>query len=174
MFKYSSLLRVPMSNKDDENESKLEIRKTIIIDASINTVFKAITEQEELTQWFPDQAILEPRVSGRVIFTTIKNLHPEWKLDRDYVMEGTIKEFVPNKKLSYTWKYRDTPDFPETTVIWELTEISPDKTQVELTHSGFTGVEKGLTSFESHIEGWTELLSKLANYCKGENKAGMD
>lgn len=162
-----------MSIKADENQRNLEIRKTIIIDASIDTVFKAITDQEELTQWFPDQAVLEPRVSGRVIFTTIKNLHPEWKLDGDYVMEGSIKEFLPNRKLSYTWKYRDKPDFPETTVIWELTEISHAKTQVELTHSGFTGVEKGLTSFESHNEGWMEILSKLANYCKGVNKVGI-
>jgi uncharacterized protein YndB with AHSA1/START domain len=156
-----------MSIRDEVKERQLEIRKTIIIEASSDTVFKAITEQEELTQWFPDQAILEPRVLGKVRFTTLKDLHPEWKLDRDYIMEGTIKEFIPNKKLSYIWKYRDTPDFPETTVVWELVEIAPDKTRVDLTHSGFTGEEKGLTSLESHNEGWTEMLNKLANYCKG-------
>jgi uncharacterized protein YndB with AHSA1/START domain len=156
-----------MSIRDEVKERQLEIRKTIIIEASSDTVFKAITEQEELTQWFPDQAILEPRVLGKVRFTTLKELHPEWKLDRDYIMEGTIKEFIPNKKLSYIWKYRDTPDFPETTVVWELVEIAPDKTRVDLTHSGFTGEEKGLTSLESHNEGWTEMLNKLANYCKG-------
>lgn len=49
---------------------------------STDTVFKAITEQEELTQWFPDQAILEPRVLGKMRFTTLKEIHPEWKLDR--------------------------------------------------------------------------------------------
>jgi uncharacterized protein YndB with AHSA1/START domain len=156
-----------MSIRDEVKERQLEIRKTIIIEASSDTVFKAITEQEELTQWFPDQAILEPRVLGKLRFTTLKELHPEWKLDRDYIMEGTIKEFIPNKKLSYIWKYRDTPDFPETTVVWELVEIAPDKTRVDLTHSGFTGEEKGLTSLESHNEGWTEMLNKLANYCKG-------
>jgi uncharacterized protein YndB with AHSA1/START domain len=156
-----------MSIRDEVKERQLEIRKTIIIEASSDTVFKAITEQEELTQWFPDQAILEPRVLGKVRFTTLKELHPDWKQDRDYIMEGTIKEFIPNKKLSYIWKYRDTPDFPETTVVWELVEIAPDKTRVDLTHSGFTGEEKGLTSLESHNEGWTEMLNKLANYCKG-------
>jgi uncharacterized protein YndB with AHSA1/START domain len=156
-----------MSIRDEVKGQKPEIRKTIIIEALTDTVFKAITEQEELTQWFPDQAILEPRVLGKVRFTTLKQIHPEWKLDRDYIMEGTIKEFVRNRKLSYTWKYRDTPDFPETTVVWELVEIAPGKTRVELTHSGFTGEEKGLTSLESHNEGWTEMLNKLANYCKG-------
>jgi len=62
----------------------------------------------------------------------------------------------------------DTPDFPETTVVWELEEIGPNKTKVELTHLDFTGKEKGLTSIESHNEGWTDLMSKLAKYCTVE------
>ena len=87
-----------MSIRDEHN---LEIKKTIIIDASPEIVFKAITEPEELTQWFPDQAILEPKVGGRVRLVTLKEIHPEWKLERDCISEGIIKEFVPNKKLSY-------------------------------------------------------------------------
>ncbi len=82
-------------------------------------------------------------------------------------MEGTIKQFVPNKKLSYTWKFRDVPGFPETTVAWELEKIDPNKTRVELSHLGFTGEEKGMTSIESHDKGWTDEMTKLANYCKG-------
>jgi uncharacterized protein YndB with AHSA1/START domain len=119
-----------------------------------------------LTQWFPDQAILEPKVGGRVRLVTLKEIHPEWKLERDCISEGIIKEFVPNKKLSYTWIVLDTPDFPETTVVWELEEIEPNKTKVELTHLGFTGKEKGFTSIESHDEGWTQLMIRLAKYCK--------
>jgi uncharacterized protein YndB with AHSA1/START domain len=157
-----------MSGEDELEDQKMEIRKTIVIDASPEVVFKAITEPEELTQWFPDQAILVPKVGGKVRFVTLKEIHPEWKLDRDYISEGTIKEFVPNKKLSYTWIVLDTPDFPETTVVWELEEIGPNKTKVELTHLGFRGKEKGLTSIESHNEGWTDLMSKLAKYCTVE------
>jgi uncharacterized protein YndB with AHSA1/START domain len=94
MFKYIHLPKYSMPIKDEVKERKPEIRKTIILEALSDTVFKAITEQEELTQWFSDQAILEPKVLGKVRFTTLKEIHPEWKLDRDYIMEGTIKEFV--------------------------------------------------------------------------------
>ena len=132
-----------MSRKDEPQEQNLEIRKSIVIEASPEIVFKAIIEPEEIIQWLPDQAILEPKVGGRVIIITLKETHPEWKLERDIIMEGTIKEFVPNKKLSYTWKFNDTPDFPETTVTWELEQIEHNKTKLELTHSGFTGKEKG-------------------------------
>jgi uncharacterized protein YndB with AHSA1/START domain len=65
-------------------------------------------------------------------------------------------DIIPNKKLSYTWTFKDLPGFPETTVAWELEGIEPKKTE-----------EKGLTSFESHDAGWTEELNKLAQYCKG-------
>lgn len=147
--------------------NNLQIKKTIEIDASSEVVFRALTEPQKLTKWFQDQVILEPKVGGRVRFVTLKEIHPEWKLDRDYIMEGTIKEFVPNKKLSYTWKFDDTPDFPETTVTWELDEIDSNKTKLQLTHLGFTGKEKGNFSLESHTEGWAEALNKLAKCCNG-------
>ena len=145
----------------------MEIKKTIIVNTSADKVFKALTEPEELTQWFQDEAILEPKVTGKIRFTTLRELHPDWKLDRDYINDGIIKQYVPNKKLSYTWKFYDMPDFPETTVVWELEQIDPDKTKLELTHSGFTGKEEGNFSIESHNQGWTEALDKLAKYCQG-------
>jgi len=157
-----------MSIKDEPKDQNLKISKTIIIEASPEIVFKAITEPEELTQWsMGDQALLEPRVGGKVRFITLKETHQSEKLDRDYIMEGIVLELVPNKKLSYTWSFKDLPDFPETTVVWELEEIEPNKTKVQLTHLGFTGKEKGLTSVDRHNEGWAEVLNKLAKYCKG-------
>jgi uncharacterized protein YndB with AHSA1/START domain len=57
-----------MSTK--EAEQKEEIKKTIVIDASPEVVFKAITDPNELTNWFPDQAILEPRVGGKMTIVT--------------------------------------------------------------------------------------------------------
>lgn len=153
-----------MSVKDELKRGNLEIRKSIIIEAPSEVVFKAISDPKELTRWFPDEAIIEPKVGALVRFVTIKEIHPEWKLDKDYIMEGTVKEFVPNKRLSYTWKYNDIPDFPETTVIWELEQIDSNKIKVNLTHLGFTGKETGMISLESHDQGWTEVMNKLAKY----------
>ena len=154
-----------MSVKDELKRGNLEIRKSIIIEAPPEVVFKAISNPKELTRWFPDEAIMEPKVEALVRFVTLKEIHPEWNLDKDYIMEGTVKEFVPNKRLSYTWKYNDIPDFPETTVVWELEQIDSNKTKVNLTHLGFTGKETGMTSLESHDQGWTEVMTKLAKYC---------
>ncbi|MGB6531977.1 MAG: hypothetical protein WBF33_28045 [Candidatus Nitrosopolaris sp.] len=41
-------------------EETIEIKKSIVIHASPEVVFKAITDPNELTNCFPDHAILEP------------------------------------------------------------------------------------------------------------------
>ncbi|MGA8083952.1 MAG: SRPBCC domain-containing protein [Candidatus Nitrosopolaris sp.] len=147
-------------------EETIEIKKSIVIDASPEVVFKAITDPNELTNWFPDHAILEPKVGGKMKLSFYKekseNDHP---CTGDASPEGTIKEFIPNKKLSYTWQHKDVPEFPETVVSWELEDIGANKTRVELIHSGFTGKEER-KSFKEHDQGWTYFLDRLEKYCK--------
>jgi uncharacterized protein YndB with AHSA1/START domain len=86
-------------------------------------------------------------------------------LTADAFPEGTIKEFIPNKKLSYTWQHKDVPGFPETIVSWKLEGISTNRTRVELIHSGFTGKEERKT-FKEHDLGWAYFLGRLEKYCK--------
>ncbi|TBR10478.1 MAG: SRPBCC domain-containing protein [Candidatus Nitrosotenuis sp.] len=142
--------------------SDLEIRKTIEINASPEIVFRALSIPEEITQWFPDQAILEPKVGGKMKFTFFsKGAKP---VDRDFFPEGEIIEFVPNKKLSYTWTPQDIQDFPRTIVTWSLEQIGQNKTRVTMTHSGFTGKPHEL--FKEHSYGWDYFANRLAEYCK--------
>lgn len=74
----------------------------MIINASPEIVFKAITDPDELTNWFPDQAILEPRVGGKMKFSFFKDPNNAHK----------NMDFTPNKKISYTWEHLTIPDFP--------------------------------------------------------------
>ena len=151
-----------MSGEDEVEDQKMEIRKTIVIDASPEVVFNAITEPEQLTQWFPDQAILEPKVGGRMKFSFYKDLKNTHR-DMDYFPEGTITEFIPNKKISYTWEHPNVPDFPRTVVTWELEKIENNRTKLKLVHIGF----KAGKMLKEHDEGWTYFLDELAKYCKG-------
>ena len=154
-----------MSSKDKQQTEEIVIEKNIVIYASPEVVFKAITDQEELTNWFPDQAILEPKLGGKVKFGFYKDKERKHG-ELECVPEGTIVEFVPNKKLSYTWRQTKTPDFPNTVVTWELEEIAHNKTQVKLLHTGF---EPG--KLFKHDEGWSYFLDRLQSYCKRLYKA---
>jgi len=142
-----------------------EIRRVIVINASPDVVFKAISDPQELTKWFPDAAILEPRDGGKFQFIFYKDSDRRGKKsDRDFSPEGRILEFVPNRKLAYSWQHKNVPRFPETVVSWELEELEKNKTKVTLTHSGFTGQEeeKGI---KEHNEGWDYFIDRLAQYC---------
>ncbi|NHH98716.1 hypothetical protein DYY66_1618 [Candidatus Nitrosotalea sp. FS] len=144
-----------------------EIRKTIEIDASPETVFKALSDPKELTNWFPDAVTFEPRAGGKFKFSFYKDsARACGNRDGNSFNEGKILEFVPNKKLAYTWKWVDTPNFPETIVTWELEQMGPNKTRLKLTHSGFTGKEPSNKSFQDHNEGWSMHLNLLAEYYK--------
>ncbi|MGI9566321.1 MAG: SRPBCC family protein [Nitrosopumilus sp.] len=140
----------------------MEIRKTIEIDASAETVFQALTAEDELIQWFPDVAVLEPKIGGKVRFTFYAKKAEN--LDRDFYPNGEIIEFVPNKTLSYTWIPQDIPDFPKTVVSWTLHKINKNKTKVELVHSGFVGKPQEL--FKEHHTGWDYFTGRLVNYCQ--------
>ena len=89
-----------------EKKHDTEVRKTKIIEGTPKVVFNALTEPEKLAKWFQDEADLDVRVGGQIRLVTLKEKHPEWNLDRDYYMEGTIMEIVPNKRLTYSWKFK--------------------------------------------------------------------
>lgn len=156
-----------MSAKEIEGQQKqevIEIKKNIVIDATPEAVFKAITDPNELTQWFPDQAILEPKIGGKMKFSFFKT-DSEYR-QMDYFPEGTITEIIPNKKISYTWQEPNIPGFPNTVVTWELEKMEDNKTRLKLFHTGFKPDETA----KKHNEGWSHFLGQLIKYCAKRDK----
>ena len=165
-----------MSRKDKGKESQIEARKSIVIESTPEVIFKAITNQSELTNWLPDLSIPEPRKGGKISIVCHKGtrweVNNETKiLDKDYIFEGVIKELIPNKRISFTSRNVTLPEDPEInpeyTETWNIEEIDHNKTKVELIQSGFTGKEKGMIRFEDAQMGLPILLDQLAKYCKG-------
>ena len=136
----------------------LEIKRTIDIDASPEIIFNALTNENELVQWFPDQVILEPKVGGKIKFTFF--VRDNNFLNNDFCSYGEIVEFEINKKISYTWYPSDVPDFPKTIVTWTLEKIANNKTRVELTHSGFT--TKTYEMYKEHLNVWNYATDRLS------------
>ncbi|MBI5698127.1 MAG: SRPBCC domain-containing protein [Thaumarchaeota archaeon] len=146
--------------------SDLDIKKTVEINAPIDAVFRAITNADELTQWFPDQAILEQKVGGKMKFTLFAD-GSQYR-PKDSVMEGEVLEFVSNKRLSYTWTPNKFANFPRTVVTWNLEEIDKNKTRLTLTHTGFTDAQKDAMGM--FVGGWNHFVGRLVEYC--EKKRG--
>jgi len=86
------------------------------------------------------------------------------KDDKRYFHLGKVTEVVPNKKLSYTRKYKDTPGNSE--VHFELFP-EKDETLVKITHTGLNSFPQDDPDFAvaSFKQGWTHILGEnLKNF----------
>lgn len=133
------------------------ITKSITIDAPPSVVFRALTDEQELTHWFPNQAVLQARVGGAMEF---RFQRPDGE---KHTMHGTVLEIIPNKKLSYSWRIVNGPDSDEV-VTWTLEPVDGAKTRVTLLHTGIKPAPKD--EEWSYDAGWTHFLGQLAAYCK--------
>jgi uncharacterized protein YndB with AHSA1/START domain len=154
----------PNAAREQEGET-IEIKKTILIDASPEVVFKAIIDPNEFTNWFPDQVILDPKVGGKGKFSFNKTDSKFRQID--YFPEGTVIEFMPNKRISYTYREPNIANFPNTVVTWDLEKIENDKTKLKLSHTGFKPGEIA----KRHNEGWSHFLNELTKFCQGVDLA---
>jgi uncharacterized protein YndB with AHSA1/START domain len=133
------------------------IQKSIVINAPQAAIFKALTSENDLTHWFPNQVKLEPRAGGAVEF---RFLRVDGTVDHRVV--GKVLEIIPDRKFSMSWKNTSDPDFPDTTVTWTLEPAGDGKTKVTLVHTGF---EKGSRWLDLHDGGWSHFIGKLDEYC---------
>lgn len=95
--------------------------------APVEKVWKAITEKDQMRQWFFDAIPEFEPVQG---FETQFNVRAE---NVDYLHLWRVKEVVPQKRIVYEWRYGGVPG--NSTVTWELSE-TPEGTKLKLTHEG--------------------------------------
>lgn len=77
-------------------------KSSIWIDASIATVWRAVTEEQQLTQWYaPDSTWEIPKLKSgeEIIFTLMPNEHNQ--LSEKLPMVLTIKNVTPNREFSF-------------------------------------------------------------------------
>jgi uncharacterized protein YndB with AHSA1/START domain len=117
--------------------------------APIEKVWAAITNRDQMEQWYFKLKEFKPQVGFVFEFEGGSK-------EKTYLHRCEITEVIPGKKLSHSWKYIDYPG--ESFVTWELFD-EDGKTRVKLTHAGLETfpAEKDFarTSFE---KGWTAIV----------------
>jgi len=132
-----------------------------VYDAPVPDVWDAITTIEKMRRWFFEEITdFRPEVGFETEFTH----HNEGK---DYVHQWKITEVVPERKITYRWRYAGYPG--DSTVTWELYEV-PGGTRLRLIHRGQETFPKDDPAFtrESCKAGWEYLLHEsLAGFLRG-------
>jgi uncharacterized protein YndB with AHSA1/START domain len=118
-------------------------------DAPVTRVWKALTDVEQMRQWYFD----------------LKEFKPEVGFEFEFVVEheGTayhhlcrVTEVIPQKKIAYTWRYKGEPG--DSLVTFELFSHG-EKTRVKLTHTGIETFPKTPAYARKNFEaGWTAII----------------
>jgi uncharacterized protein YndB with AHSA1/START domain len=140
-----------------EANNKEEIKKTIIVNASPEVVFRALTDEAELTHWFSNErTVLEPQVGGAWM---LKNCGSD--IGNIHTMRGKVLEIIQDKKLTYTWNDDEYPDLPETIVKWTLEPLDGGRmSEVILVHSNLANY------YDDADRNWTYFIGRLVEHCE--------
>lgn len=121
-------------------------------------VFAAWTDPEKVKGWMGpgDVKVLavecEPRAGGRY----------RWLMrapsGEDHDVSGVYREFVPGRKLVFTWAWKSTPEHESLVTV----DLKPDGdgTLLTLTHEQFFDED----ARDRHRHGWEGAMDKLENF----------
>lgn len=138
--------------------SDLSISIEEIYAAPISTLWRAITDKEEMKQWYFDikDFVLQKDTVFNFYESGGKNL---------YHHRCVILEIVPNKKLQYTWTH---PSHSKgSSILTWILDTTDNGTKVTLIHEGVENLMDGGDAFkkENYLIGWTEILgTSLKNF----------
>ncbi len=133
-----------MSNKP------FEIERTY--NAPVEKVWKAITDKDQMKQWYFELDAFQPEPGFEFSFTG------QGSKGEQYLHLCQVKEVIPNRKLSYSWKYSNYEGY--SVVTFELFD-EDGKTRLKLTHEGLESFPVHPDfAIESFTAGWTELIGK--------------
>ena len=134
-----------------KNEDPIIIEQTF--NTSVDTVWNAITEIEQMRQWyFESISSFKPEVG----FETQFNINSQ---DNNFLHKWKVTEVVPLKMLAYNWKYEGISG--DSFVKFELFEENK-LTTLRLTHQVLEDFPDDIPEFsrESGVEGWTFFIRK--------------
>lgn len=126
------------------------------LDAAPERVWRALTEADELMNWFPLQAEVDPGEGGAIRIA--------W--DGSFKSDLAIEVWEPGRRLRTTWPLASEEGGPVAglAVDYFIEARSGGGTRLRLVHSGFPAAEDWDEIFDSHRRGWSYELRSLRHY----------
>ncbi len=127
------------------------IEKKLTVNASVERVWKALTEPAELEKWMQMQTTFSAEVGKE--FTFKAESSEEW----DGIFSCRIKELVENRRLVYTW---NTAFINAETLVEIELKANGSQTELTLIHSGWEKLAANQEQTKnSHSEGWVSSMA---------------
>jgi len=143
------------------NKKTAKDNKAIVIErifnAPVEKVWKAITDKQQMKQWYFDIAEFKPEVGFKFQFTGVGK-----DGNTQYLHLCEVTEVIPKRKLTYSWRYDGYEG--NSFLTFELS-AEGDKTRLKFSHEGIETFSENGPDFakESFAEGWTHIIGKSLN-----------
>ena len=146
--------------------TKTDLANAVVVERTFNApvarVWKALTDVDQMRQWYFDLKEFKPEVGFEFEFVVQHE-------GNSYHHLCKVTEVIPQKKIAYTWRYEGEPG--DSLVTFELFDEGA-KTRVKLTHTGIETFPKtpsyALKNFEA---GWTAIIgSELKQFLEKTGK----
>jgi uncharacterized protein YndB with AHSA1/START domain len=142
------------------------IERSILLQASQNRVWRALTHAEEFSTWFCVALHGQSFVPGHKI--RAQSLYPGYE---HIVFEMWIERMEAEHLFSYRWHpFSVDPQYDYSKDATTLVEFSlaatPDGTVLKIVESGFDKIPaaRRVEAFRMNVEGWNEQLQNIAGY----------
>ena len=148
--------------------TKMEQAEAVVVERTLNApiarVWKALTDSNQMRQWYFDLKEFKPQVGFEFEFVV------EHEGNR-YHHLCQVTDVVPQKKIAYSWRYEGEPG--DSLVTFELFGEG-NKTRVKVTHTGIETFPKTPAYARKNFEnGWTAIigteLKQFVEKSKGES-----
>ena len=118
-------------------------------DAPVGRVWTALTDVNEMRQWYFDLKEFKPQIGFEFEFVVEHEGNTYHHLCK-------VTEVILEKKIAYTWRYKG--EVGDSLVTFELFGEG-DRTRLKLTHSGIETFPKTPAYARKNFEaGWTEII----------------
>ncbi len=125
------------------------IVEELTIEAAAQRVWGAITQQDEIVQWWAYEARVKPEVGSLAEFRFRQGA---------FVMQFEVTELDADEKVR--WLSKSPPQWAGSSVTWQLTPVH-NGTKLIFTHDGFAQVDEG----DERLRGaWVYFLASLKSY----------
>ena len=145
------------------------IEKEILIDASVETVYRVITDPGEISQWFSDAAELDPVPGGEGRLT-----FEDRASNQRMTVRLRVETAEPPYRFAFRWDYPEGESPHErNAALVEFTLTSEGGgTRLRVTESGFEALDRPEQEKASYIDihekGWEAHLASLRDYVTSE------
>ncbi len=137
-----------------------EIRHTIFYAHPPQDVWEYLTKPELIEQWLMKNDF-KPTVGHQFQFRS----KPMPELDWNGIINCTVLEVMPFKRIAYSWKSDDMNGNTTVESIVEWTLVAKDNgTELQLVHSGFK--EVNIAMFTAMDNGWYQNIHKITDLLK--------